>query len=367
MGPKPKGNGNNGTGGASIVNEVSTEITNQQSINRNMMESVHNKIQMTPMLEYANARSNYDIWSELVADELGREYGQFADFTTGTEWKPTKPTKPVVPYNEADPESVLDWDIYKSTVMKAIEEGRCYRDVKTKMFYHIKTYLSEESKLQLARKIEYPKAIEEKNPVMLWHLIKVTHSAHQTGVKSLDLANAYYDYETLRQRPDESIGQYMTRFQRVLNTLHILKHPEAPKDGHSIAAKFKKSLDTSRYRDFIIDDDLAISRGDAPAEDIAEISDRVQRYMDIQTSAKLPKRTDAEDGVVTRTAFVTDTTTSKKNSEKGDQSEEEETREKVREKRERICVLCKSKDHPVYKCPYMEECSKLVTGNKIVL
>ena len=64
------------------------------------------------------------------------------------------------------------------------------------MFSIIKSCLSDESKTQLARNLKYSKALSDRDPILSWQLIELTHSAPQTGVLTLDLTITYEDYET---------------------------------------------------------------------------------------------------------------------------------------------------------------------------
>ena len=137
--------------------------------------------------------------------ELKEKSGNYAKFTDGkNEWKPKQAQPLSVCRDEADPDSIVQWNVYEKQVDDEVKE---YEDAKAKMFSIIKSCLSDVSKTQLARNLKYSKALSDRDLILPWQLIELTHSAPQTGVLPLHLAIAYEDYEKLKQNYKESIDQ----------------------------------------------------------------------------------------------------------------------------------------------------------------
>ena len=120
------------------------------------------------------------------------------------------------------------WDVYQNALFKVDDEVKEHDNAKPKRFSVIKSYLLEKSETQLARNLKYSKALSDRDPILPWQLIELTHSAPQTGVLTLDLAITYEEHKKLKQHFKESIGQYMARCHAVINRLHTLEHPLVP-------------------------------------------------------------------------------------------------------------------------------------------
>ena len=277
MGPKSRGK--NGT--TNSTNESSDPTASDVEDAVAVLDIAPKRKKETPILEYW-AKCNFELWQKRITDELGEKFGNYAIFTDGeSEWKPEKPQPPSVARDESDPDSIVQWNVYEKASFNLNDEVKEYTGTKAKMFSVIKSYLSEESESQLARNAKYSNALRKRDPILLWQLIEITHSAPHTGVLPLDLAIAYEDYEKLKQHFKESIGQYMPRFRAVTNRLHILEHPAAPLHDKTIAEKFKRSLHPDKFAQFILHDDLSMADSVPQAESVEEVAERAQRFNDI--------------------------------------------------------------------------------------
>jgi len=124
--------------------------------------------------------------------------------------------------------------VYKSQQIEYAKEIKKLEDDRANWFAIIVGQLSPASKQLVQAHNDWNNADRDKNPLQLWQIITATHIAARTGNPAMDRRAALIAFNTIEQRPGESLPDYRLRLQQYVQVLEAMSHPHIPSEEEQV-------------------------------------------------------------------------------------------------------------------------------------
>ena len=249
---------------------------------------------------------------------------------------------------------------------KAIYEMESNR---TSLYAVIWGQLSSESEEAVKQAEDWDEIEQSKDPLRLYLRILVTHRTSNTGSGVMDRRNARNAYNSLQQRPDETITDFKKRFDHALEVYRACDQ-QAPPD-EDLAADFIGKLDNARYGTMkaSLDNFQMLGFGDYPST-LVDAFSKSSKY-------KVTSTRQMSSSTPSGAAFITHGRgkdgESKKNAIKGTprdapskptQKNEHKQAKPVGTKKVYTCNLCGELGHFMKDCTWLTECKAVIEERK---
>jgi len=236
-----------------------------------------------PVLTWSGQRSNYADFKETMSTYLQQRFGNNGMFIRNDEYyEPPKIKEPTVQDSEYGPRKErIQWSIYESELKARMKLIAKYKEERTQMYQVIWGQLSNESKekVRQSHKFEEAESDEDKrpDPLVLWRIIATTHLVKSTGNILLDRSQAKSAYERIRQGNTESLGDFKLRFDRAIEALEQLEHPQIPEIQDRVI-HFIQALNDSKHYEWKTKMLNEIAAGHEVPESIVEAYEECSNY-----------------------------------------------------------------------------------------
>jgi len=206
------------------------------------------------VLSFKDKRSNYPDFKEQMSTYLQQKFGNNGTFIDRDDYY--IPQEVIEPDADDGPNAGRAdralWSLYESEIKARAKMISKHYQERTQMYQIVWGQLSNDSKEKVRQHHQFADAEHDDegspDPLQLWRIIAQTHLVESTGSIILDRDEAKSTYEKIKQRYQESIGDYKLRFDRTIEALEQLEHPQIP-DAINQVVHFIKSLNDSKHHE----------------------------------------------------------------------------------------------------------------------
>ena len=238
------------------------------------------------VLKVPGKESNYADFKEQMSTYLQQKFGNNGTFISRDEYY--VPPDVVEPDADDGPHAGRAdralWALYESEIKARAKMMNKHYQERTQMYQILWGQLSNDSKEKIRQNHQFAAAEHDRDgspdPLQLWRIIAQTHLIESTGNILLDQDEAKMTYSKIKQRYAESLGDYKLRFDRTIEALEQLEHPEIP-NANSQVIHFIKSLNDSKHHEWKVKTINEIRSGIAPPESVVEAYEECNNYKNI--------------------------------------------------------------------------------------
>jgi hypothetical protein len=225
----------------------------------------HEKKPADPLMLQCGAQNNYPAFKEAFSVLAVETYGFLGTICEGN--AEDYQVEPITPDQympvEADVDGVAPAPLGAAVIARLREQAvvlrnkevRRINELRPKFYAFIELHVSSDSMVQIAAHTDFEAVYAAKNPHGLWAIIIYTHLTNVNGaipeMSELTIADRLEEFSNLKQRRNESIGDFLQRLKLMYITLTAVGAP-AFSDAQK-AVQFLKRLDPERYGAYMAD------------------------------------------------------------------------------------------------------------------
>ena len=233
---------------------------------------------------YPPSAKEYDALQHNVQEVLDRittylisKYGQLGAFlTTGAYYVEKDPTVPAKPCKEDSQASVIEWDVYKASIIEVMKQNRRYVADRPNSYGIMMGQLSQPSKDLVEADTDYATVSAARDPLLMKGIWVKTHQGAQSGSKELDKRRALAAFVNMVQGSKESLSAYHQRLTQTHALLKVLQPTKGPSD-EDVILQFVEGM-RGRYTSYSLHILNDVMEGLAAPASIAEAQHAAEHW-----------------------------------------------------------------------------------------